>query len=405
MLTVNVVLRRSAQDDTHVPVFARVFSEWVQCSCSSAVFGDEVTLPWQVVNDDIKEAKFAANVGYDISTPEKLRVFNEKPGIYLVLVSDAAPIGFSYVDCSSFVLDGGTCYAKQTVIGNYEIDFSVSADGAFLPLPEAIKLEPVVLDVKRCPLFCCGDVVPVAVICLSSHICRVSGYPVLDGESLQDAVRSTYIYGEFDLGMGVKRQILGFPHVEHEPPSDADDPLSGAETMNLDLRVCLLPGLIDIPKLKDSFTSSTLVLEVHREDVFARAFHTRNVEEYATLAQADRPKQEAPPDANAGKKGAKAAPAPKKGAPPPVETSATAKTETTEMTAGDRFLLSCIQRALSASRQIRPHGTVRYRLEQLLSSSNDLLARFARKRQGGQPLSGDDTVMVKVRRLHSPPML
>jgi hypothetical protein len=53
------------------------------------------------------------------------------------------------------------------------------------------------------------------------------------------------------------------------------------------------------------------------------------------------------------------------------------KIETTAMTEGDRFLLGCITRALIVSRQIRPHGTIRYRLEQLLRTSEDLLTRFA----------------------------
>jgi hypothetical protein len=194
--------------------------------------------------------------------------------------------------------------------------------------------------------------------------------------------------------MGVKRQILGFPYVAYpHTPATGDE-----EKMSVGLRICLLPGLIDLPKLKDSFTSSTLVLEMHREDVFARAFHQRNVEEYASMANAEKAKHEPAADASAGKKGGKAAPPPaaKKGAAPAPDANVVSKAETTEMTAMDRFLLSCIQRALAASRQIRPHGTIRYRLEQLLSSSNDLLTRFARMRHGGQPVSGDETVVVKV---------
>jgi hypothetical protein len=207
------------------------------------------------------------------------------------------------------------------------------------------------------------------------------------------------VYGEFNLGMGVKRHILGFPYVEYpHTPATSMDPSGDEEKMSVGLRICLLPGLIDLPKLKDSFTSSTLVLEMHREDVFARAFHPRNVEEYASMANAEKAKHEPAADASAGKKGGKAAPPPaaKKGAAPAPDANVVSKAETTEMTAMDRFLLSCIQRALAASRQIRPHGTIRYRLEQLLSSSNDLLTRFARMRHGGQPVSGDETVVVKV---------
>lgn len=222
---------------------------------------------------------------------------------------------------------------------------------------------------------------------------------MLEDENAEDAVQSTYVYGEFNLGGGIKRQILGFPYVEKRVISEEGDnePAEEIEKFQVNLKVCLLPGLIDIPRLKDAFTSSTLVLEVHREDVFKRAFHTRNIEEYRELVGPEVAK-EPEPAAAAGKKAppAKAAPPPKKGVAAPVVEAGPAKTVVTEMTPGDRFLLGCIQRALAASRQIRPHGTARYRLEQLLSSSNDLLTRFARKRQGGAPLAGDETVVVKV---------
>lgn len=232
------------------------------------------------------------------------------------------------------------------------------------------------------------------------YLCRISGYPVLEEETLTDAVRSSYLYGEFNLGGGVKRHILGFPYVEHAATSaateDGSEPNAEDEKVSVGMKICVLPGLIDIPKLKDSFISSTLVLELHREDVYKRAFHARNVEEYIEMTGGDR-KNEPPPDVNAGKKGGKAAaaPPPKKGAPA-VDPNTIVKTEATEMTPADRFLLGCIHRALTASRQIRPHGTVRYRLEQLLSSSNDLLNRFARMRHGGQPVDGDETVVVQV---------
>lgn len=212
-------------------------------------------------------------------------------------------------------------------------------------------------------------------------------------ESLENAVQNTYVFGEFNLGGGIKRQILGFPYVQANSSEDNSDPSSNSDKFQLGLKICLLPGLIDIPKLKDAFTSSTLVLELHREDVYKRAFHPRNVEEYVQIMHTEKPPVETPVET---KKGSKAAPPPaaKKGAAAP-EPVGPVKVEVTAMTNGDHFLLGCIQRALATARQIRPHGTVRYRLEQLLSSSNDLLTRFARKRQGGAPSKGDDTVVVK----------
>ena len=63
-------------------------------------------------------------------------------------------------------------------------------------------------------------------------------------------------------------------------------------------------------------------------------------------------------------------------------------------TAADRFLLDAMTRAMKASRSLRAHGAARFRLEQLLSSSNDKLAMFDRKRNGRK--EGDDNIVVKV---------
>ena len=86
----------------------------------------------------------------------------------------------------------------------------------------------------------------------------------------------------------------------------------------VDLKVCLLPGLIDIPQVKDSFTSSTLVLQLHREDLSRRAFHARNQEEFARMqGEAAAEAVGAGASSKGGKKGAdkgKKAPAKGKGA-------------------------------------------------------------------------------------------
>jgi hypothetical protein len=215
-----------------------------------------------------------------------------------------------------------------------------------------------------------------------------------------------------------KKEEAELSFADFDLSSTAAAPRRQPDRFHVNLKVCLLPGLIDIPKLKDSFTSSTLKVELHKDNIFQRSFHARNVEEYQRLynpnAGHDPPAEAAAASAAAtaaaGKKGGKAAaPAPaagKKGAaaaaaatpavPAGADGGPLVKTDVTPITEGDLYLLGCIQRALVASRQIRAHGSVRYRLEQLLSSSNDLLARFARTRQGGQPLEGDDNVVVAV---------
>ena len=64
---------------------------------------------------------------------------------------------------------------------------------------------------------------------------------------------------------------------------DSFDYNSNGNKAIIELKVCLLPGLIGIPKVKDSFISSTIVLQIHKEDISKRAFHKRNVEEYKKL--------------------------------------------------------------------------------------------------------------------------
>lgn len=126
----------------------RLFSEWLKCSCTSPKFGEEEILPWKG-DEDKKSATFVVNAAYDITSPEKLGVFNEKPGVYVVVLRDSTPLGFTYVDCSSFVLEAGSCFAKNVYIAGYSIDATVTSIAPLLPLESSIKLEPVVLDIKR----------------------------------------------------------------------------------------------------------------------------------------------------------------------------------------------------------------------------------------------------------------
>eukprot|EP01034_Spumella_vulgaris_P034753 gene34753-42863_t len=161
----------------------------------------------------------------------------------------------------------------------------------------------------------------------------------------------------------------------------------------MELRVCLLPGLSDLNTFKDLMSTATYVLEIHKEDLYKRAFHTRNCEEFhkMLLEESGSGPRPAPVEVSAA-----ASAVPAKGAKAPAKAAATAP-ETAgvfgPMLKSDKFLLQCITRALTTSRQIRPHGTIRFRLEQLLSQSNDLLTQFSRRRNG--LTEGDDNITVQ----------
>lgn len=223
---------------------------------------------------------------------------------------------------------------------------------------------------------------------ISFYSFRLNNFPIYKGEDAQDAIKSSYVFGNISFGSGINRSILGFPKtisvkkdVEQEVSTSIEEEII-SDKFDVSLNICFLPGLEDISLFKESLTSSTFVVEVHKEDLFTRAFHSRNVEEYILIAgksKADEPvavvKAKAPPKAAA-----------------PVNDSSIFGS----ITPGDLFLLQAIQKALNASRQIRPHGTARFRLEQLLSSSNDLLTKFERRRLGVR--EGDENIIVKVSR-------
>lgn len=218
-------------------------------------------------------------------------------------------------------------------------------------------------------------------------IFRLNSFPVYENEDVQDAIQSSYLYGNVSFGTGFSRTILGFPKLiiakkEVDPEETMNNEFEVIpDKYDVSLQVCVLPGLEDLALFKESLTSSTFVIEVHKEDLHKRAFHYRNVEEYNTLLGAV--KVDEPIVAVKGK-------APPKAAPPTTSDNSTFGA----ITPGDSFLLQAIQKALTTSRQIRPHGTARFRLEQLLSSSNDLLTKFERRRVGIR--EGDDNIIVKV---------
>ncbi len=89
---------------------------------------------------------------------EKLNNFNSKPGVYAIVLQEKAvndfmvsePIGFSYIDCSSFALEKG----KISVLGlkidkTLELDFTITVETPFVPPAEIITYEPLLVNVKR----------------------------------------------------------------------------------------------------------------------------------------------------------------------------------------------------------------------------------------------------------------
>lgn len=147
-LVVKVKVHRVKDAPSSVPLKVRLFSEWTSCSCTSSAFGAE-ELPWANKDEFDQECTFQAVVDCDVSSEEKLSLLNTKPGIYVVYLSSDEPVGFTYVDCSSFLVEAGQSAAKHSKIFGYSIDVTVDCHAPLLPMAKCVKLEPVVLDIKR----------------------------------------------------------------------------------------------------------------------------------------------------------------------------------------------------------------------------------------------------------------
>lgn len=243
---------------------------------------------------------------------------------------------------------------------------------------------------------------------------------VVSGASfISPEMSNAYIYGRLELG-GSTRIVHARPHQAAEAWGSSDDigPVAemasqvGAQSQGLahggrggggvmfstastlgvgalrdpkhnhyrlDCRVVVLPGLHDLERFKEALYSSSLVMQLHCEDVNARAFHPRACQEYhAALLEASSSSSFSSAPAAA----APAAKAPAKGAPAPASSSSPTLAQPAAFTDADALLLSQINRALQVGSEIANHGTGQVRLEQLLRQSVDLLAEFRRRRAG-----------------------
>lgn len=149
-LTVKVSVSRLGNEPDGRQLRVRLFSEWINCSCTSGVFGSD-TMTWNASEtaESLYSSDYQANLEYNLSSDESLKVFNATPGIYAVFLNDGVPISFSYVDCSSFVMEAGTLAVKQFKLLDYSVDVAVSVKNPLVSLASAIKLEPVTIDIRK----------------------------------------------------------------------------------------------------------------------------------------------------------------------------------------------------------------------------------------------------------------
>ena len=101
---------------------------------------------------------------------------------------------------------------------------------------------------------------------------RLKCFPRHEAELINESYNGVYLYGELNLGSPEPRTVISFPSLDE------------SSVASFDLSICYLPGLYDLKRFKEQLTFNTYVLEIHQEDVFKRAFHQRNVDEFNHLS-------------------------------------------------------------------------------------------------------------------------
>jgi hypothetical protein len=76
---------------------------------------------------------------------------HDSPGIYLYIMDKAqVPVGFAYLDCSSFLICKGTVIAQGFIVSKYSIRFncSITCENPIIAT-ECDHLEPLIVNIKR----------------------------------------------------------------------------------------------------------------------------------------------------------------------------------------------------------------------------------------------------------------
>jgi hypothetical protein len=162
-----------------------------------------------------------------------------------------------------------------------------------------------------------------------------------------------------------------------------------------------------VSKFREVLKTTTFIAGLFCEQIRLRAFHPRNISEYLNILPSrpgtttslvsdnDEQNLSVPSSANAlqstkkrsgtsnskpatGKQSA----ASRGSADTPASATSSVVPKGKKFTAGDVYLIECINNAILSSRQLHSHGIIRYRLDELLSSSPDLQTEFALKRDG-----------------------
>jgi hypothetical protein len=234
----------------------------------------------------------------------------------------------------------------------------------------------------------------------------LNNFPKYENETREKSLQTLYLFSSLRLSPTAYRPFFAVPSTvipaDQPPLSDTlDSTFNKKGTLSstfgatnfphqqdqdkypLDLKFLILPGLYDLSYFHELLQSTTCALQIHQEDLLTRALNHTNVESYMKLLNEEPGGVGLPLSTLAA---AAAAPAKGKGAGSMVAAAASGPfvPTLTKMMNSDQFLITTIQNSLNMSKMLRCHGAGRFRMEQLLSKSNDLLAKFQMKRENAE---------------------
>ena len=184
--------------------------------------------------------------------------------------------------------------------------------------------------------------------------------------NIMENTSATYLYANLQLGSS-SRMIFAVPDMK---------------SFHMEYISCILPGLDNnIIHLRESITSTSCQLQVHTENICARVFNEHNIDEYNSIMMKNTDFKKNKTSNNNNNKNI-------------MDTVIDEK--------ADKFLIDCIKSGLADGKNINMHGTIRFRLEQLLDSAPDLLTEFKRLRQrniSSEINKDDNTITMKVNNL------
>jgi hypothetical protein len=228
---------------------------------------------------------------------------------------------------------------------------------------------------------------------------RLTNYP-LDGKEMDLALNSLYLYHKLQLGDNPAsvRYIYGRPKLvkasKHGIDSDSDDDDEHSDSANtttalFDLQICIFPDFsMSMEVFYEQVTSTSFSFELYDNPVstiLSKSFLDGYLNLTCEKSVIGTKKADSSSKASNEKKGKEKEVA-EKAAKGKKEVST--KTAVGPSNAVDRYMIESIMSGLAQHREIYAHGSLRYRLDQLLSDTAELAIKFANMRNPN-PTAGD----------------